>query len=150
MKTNGDIDKNIEKMFLRFSVVCFSLLIIFQGLLFAKKDVIFFKSGMNFLNNDIGSTQPIFPVGSITLNIKGNGDYSSLFVLVNGHVYGNFKEGKINLLLRNKDVVEIDGSNLENPVCLKITEISENLKGSDLKDEYMIGHSKAVLFTAKI
>lgn len=75
----------------------------------------------------VAESQTQINTGTIELSVVSKSDYSKLTIYINGEYYKSFNQKSISLMVKNNDIIEINGIKSEYPASIKITSISNNI-----------------------
>lgn len=147
MKTNEELNK-IEKT-LRILFIFFLSLTILANVkkIYDSRQDAVYKS-----NTDNSLLQPLSaPRGYIQLEIDGAKEYPYLEVLINGVYVSSFEsEAKLEILVKDRDVIEINGTMYSEEVKIKVVDLTKNIKGTSLKKEIIVKSNIVALGVARI
>ncbi|MTI67792.1 MAG: hypothetical protein FH753_14500 [Firmicutes bacterium] len=76
--------------------------------------------------------------GVIKLKLQNNKEYEEVEVLVNGEVAGNFKDKQITIEVYNNDIIEINSTEYNKNLKVKILKTSDNIKLPKINSIYNI------------
>lgn len=147
MKTNEELNK-IEKT-LRILFIFFLSLTILANVkkIYDSRQDAVYKS-----NTDNSLLQPLStPRGYIQLEIDGAKEYPHLEVLINGVYVSSFESAaKLEILVKDRDVIEINGTMYSEEVKIKVVDLTKNIKGTSLKKEIIVKSNIVALGVARI
>ncbi len=141
----------IERFFLVLAILCLSLLLAFQLLHGWDGDILpdFYQS---LLHHKSYGTKPIFSAGKITLSTyEKESNNSSLSVVVNGETYGKFVHNQIDLIVRNHDIISIEGAE-PNTSSLKfeVTSTTKNIVHPQINKIFTLNDDDDQLFKVEL
>ncbi|KXG76854.1 hypothetical protein [Thermotalea metallivorans] len=141
--------KKIEKLFFYLAIVSFFLLLIFQ-ILHIANDRLIPLNDKSLRKDNIYSTKPVFSAAMLTLQIDGDKDNPSLSVFVNGEEYGRFIHNKIDLIVRDGDVISIKAPHISRPLKIQVLNTTKNLITPRINDALMIKKDWNHLWTIRL
>lgn len=136
MKNNyNDFLRKVEWLLLTMTTICFTLLIFFQTI-----DSNNYTSVFSNNYTSIGIDKSNYGIIIIAIN---DTKFSNVEVIKNGKIENSFKKDKeISIKVKDKDILEINGSMYQEPVIVKIVGISKNIKYPNLNQ--IIKTSKSI------
>ncbi len=75
----------------------------------------------------MAESQTIINTGTLELSVTSKSKYSKIQIFVNGEYYKSFNQKSISLMVKNNDIIEINGINNEFPAIIRITSITDNI-----------------------
>lgn len=126
-KRRSTFGVNIERVLFLSFIAVFVLLIAVQAALLNPSVRTFLTSDSEYEGAPLALEEYLFEEGELGLSLVNAESSPKLKVLVNGDEVANFSIKKIDIKVRNGDVVEIDGSQLKNPAEVEIFSKSDNV-----------------------
>jgi len=132
--------------------LCFILIIIL-----IISQVLFTIEPFNYLLNksyklegkSVSYINPVAQNGDIELTIQNDLEYTSeILVLINGEVNSKFHKNSVALSVKEGDIIEVQGKNIQNLVSIKITHISDDIILPKVNKTFIISNS--IEFISKI
>ncbi|NLY43843.1 MAG: hypothetical protein GX066_07725 [Clostridiaceae bacterium] len=138
-------DRKIEILLVFISLLCFLSLIIAQIGLVNETTRTFFTNISEYEGVNINDLSNIFTQGELSLQLIGIEPNNQITVLLNGIPSYCFDTDTLFIKVKNKCVVEIDGTKVKEPFRVKITNASDNIATNCLGKEVEIHSNIAVL-----
>lgn len=139
---------NLEKLLLISAVAAFSVMIMVQILFLNPSISTFLNSNSKMDGVPLGQEEYLYKQGEIVLQLVGSNKNSDLKVLVNGDEVACFNEKKVNLTVKDGDVVEIDGSMCKNEAEVAVVSKSSNISSDILNKSVKV--RSAIVKIAKL
>lgn len=141
--------KKIEKLFFYLAIVSFFLLLMLQ-ILHIANDRLIPLNDKPLLRDNIYSTKPVFSAAMLTLQIDDDKGAHSLSVFVNGEEYGKFIHNKIDLIVRDGDVISIKAPHFSRQVKVQVVNATKNLITPRINDALIIKKDWNHLWTIRL
>lgn len=119
---------NIERLLFIFFIISFMLLVIIQAALTdpAVRAAVSADAGIDGV--PLGQEVFLYEEGSLVLTLANHAPDANLKILINGSVIGGFDEPNIKVSVKDGDVVEIDGSEIDYRADIVIMSKSQNIE----------------------
>jgi len=139
--------------FERRIVVCFLIFFIFtllsQAFLSRKNTMDDVLAHGRIRGSALEGEHCLYQEGILELRIEGK-ENPDIKVLINGEEAGAFEKTYVALMVKNGDIIEIDGNYLDNPVSVTVVSKSGNIASDVLNKSYVIGSGIKRLFRVQI
>ena len=120
-------EQNIEKYMIFAFAVIFVLLIAAQTALTSPSVASLLNINTEYEGEPLGKEVYLYKQGEIELGLAGGRTNGSLILMLNGENVATFDKGSVRIEVKNGDVIEIDGSNVEREETVKVLSCSSNL-----------------------
>ena len=118
---------NVERILFNISILLFILMIIIQAILTNPQARDYLNVTGTFEGKPLAIEEYLYKQGQIMLEASGNYQPDMLKALVNGEEAAGFNGKYLELMLKDGDVVEVDGSMLKSPVEIRIVSKTDNI-----------------------
>ena len=140
----------IEKLFLVIFIICFLALLIAQALMTNLNIRSILTQEEKVEGVFLGKSDQLFSKGIMTLDLVNCENADNVWVLVNGERTESFYKKQISISVRDSDLVEIDGTESDEPVKLKVDSCSKNVRLTIDNSVLEINKNIAVLARTKV
>lgn len=141
---------NIEKLLFVSVLVTFIMLIVVQGALLDPAVRAFLSIDEQFEGTPLADEEFLYSEGVLYLQVADAEEHHNLKVLVNGDEVARFDRAKLQITVRNGDVVEIDGSGVHETVEIVVVSGSENISPDCLNAKVMVTSDVKKLVRVKL
>lgn len=133
------------------AVLSLSLLLFFQILHIWDGSNISSYIYKSLLHREEYAMKPIFSAGKITLSVIGEENKnSSLSVLINGEVHGKFVHKQMELIVRDHDIISIEGATANHDgLQFKVVSTTNNVLFPQVNNIFKLDHIENQLFTVE-
>lgn len=118
---------NIERLLFFLFIISFTVMLLVQAMLLDPSIRASIVVEDELEGTPLGEEELLYNEGFIILQLVGNTSGENIKVLINGEEFGSFIEDKIMLSVIDGDVIEIDGSNIQEEIDVVIESLSENV-----------------------
>jgi len=118
---------DIEKLLFVSVLVTFTLLIVVQGALLDPAIRTFLAIDEQYEGTPLADEEFLYNEGVLYLQVADMKEHHNVKVLVNGDEVARFDEARLQITVRNGDVIEIDGTDAYETVEVVVKSGSENI-----------------------
>lgn len=118
---------NIEKLLFVSVLITFTMLIIVQGALLDPAIRTFLSIDEQYEGAPLADEEFLYSEGFLYLQVADLKEHHNVKVLVNGDEVARFDRARLQVTVRNGDVIEIDGSDSHETVEVVVESGSENV-----------------------
>ena len=123
----AQIKLGMERVLFFAFIVTFTLMIIIQAALMNPSVRTFLSVSNEFEGTPLGVEEYLYDEGELSLELLGDESNSEIKILINGEETADFSDNNIRLTVRDGDVIEIDGSNVNDSVEVMVVSGSNNI-----------------------
>lgn len=143
-------DNIFEKVLLFLFIAAFTIMILAQALMIDPTIRASIIPGNQTDGLPLGEEEFLYTEGTIKLMLTSSSYQPQLKILVNGIETGAFSTNKANVTVKNGDVIEIDGSDLEDEHTVEILSQSENIISEHVGHKIIVKSDVARLLKVKM
>lgn len=140
----------IERFLFVSVIVTFTLLIFVQGALLSPTMRAFLSVEDQLEGAPLADEEFLYSEGTLYLQILGSEAQRNLKVLVNGDEVARFEEVGLRIIVRNGDIVEIDGSEVDGSVEVMVASGSRNISSECLNTRVKVTSNVKKLVRVKL
>ncbi len=141
---------DIEKLLLVSLLVTFIILIVVQGALLDPAVRTFLSIDEQLEGTPLADEEFLYSEGILYLEVTDAREHHNLKVLVNGDEVARFDRARLQVTVRNGDVVEIDGSDVYETVEVAVASGSENVSPECLNARVTVSSDVKKLVRVKL
>lgn len=143
-KELNKVEKTLRLLFILF--LAMTILTNVKKIYDSRQDAVYKSNADNSLLQPLSA-----PSGYIQLELAGGREYPKLEVLINGEFVSSFEVGKkLEIQVKNRDVIEINGTMYSDEIKINVVSVTNNLKESSLEKEVLVKSNIVVLGIARI
>lgn len=145
-----NISINFLQMIIKKLCFIFILILVLSQVLFTVEPFNYFLNKTYKLEGkSVNYIYPAIKNGTIELTLENDLKYGSeILVFLNGEVYSKFHKNSIVLSIKEGDIIEVQGKNIENLVRIKIAYVSDNIISPRTNKTFFVSNS--IEFISKI
>jgi hypothetical protein len=121
------VKANFERVLFLSFIIMFTILVITQTALMSPSIKTFIPLNSGYEGTQLGVEEFLYKRGEISLELQNVDSDDKLKVLINGEVIGAFFNKTLELNVKEGDVIELDGSEVNTIDEVKIISISANI-----------------------
>lgn len=141
---------SLERVLFIFFIVSFVIMIIAQASFMNPTADASLHVGGQLEGSLLGQQEDLFKEGTIILQLLSKENDERLKVLVNGDESACFEENKVELNVKDGDIIEIDGSAMQEEAEVSVVSTSENISTGDSKMRITVQSNIKRLLKVKI
>lgn len=146
----GKAALSIEKILFITFAITFTIMIIVQAALLNPDVRTFLAIDAGLEGSPLEVEEYLYEEGIVVLKLLNYESCHNLKVLINGDEWARFSEKELSLLVKDGDVIELDGSNFSKPVEVGIASNSSNVYLDSTDKEFKVNSTKKKLARVRI
>lgn len=121
------ITVDFEKVLFFLFLIAFSIMLLAQALMLDPSTRASIVSGIETEGLPLGEEEYLYNEGTVTLMLTSSVYQPDMKILVNGVEVGSFSSQKVNVTVKDGDVIEIDGNEVADEQTVEVVSQSDNI-----------------------